>query len=313
MSRTDNIYLEPTNLGAMLTNAEYDTAHPHLNEMVEIVGSYVKSTELAENTSDQIDEAEQTMGGYSEITSHRSDKADIETVTILIRRQSSRLLSQFASRSRHFLSHIHEDGQAILNPKVIRQIPSIGCIVTVTDWGTEPPTPDVRWKHTHKSASPYFPDIIAEREYNTAPLLFSMWQEPLTVNADPEIDKEAVWTEILERFDVIAQREDNWDGLESQKPIEESLVRGKRLIEKLLADILFAGYSWHMFKPLISSDEDGYITVRWRGQGKRLHLLIEEDEVRYIKSWRINTKRKVSTERTRSDNCFEIWAWLING
>ena len=126
-------------------------------------------------------------------------------------------------------------------------------------------------------------------------------------------DKSTIWTEILERFNVIAQREDNWDGLESKKPIEESLVRAKRLIAKLLHDILNAGYSWHMFKPLISSDEDGYITVRWRGEGKRLHLLIEEDEMRYIKSWKINNKRKVRSDRTRSDNCFEIWKWLIDG
>ena len=313
MSRTDNIYLESTNLGAMLTNAEYDAARPHLNEMVEIVGSYVKSTELAENTLDQIDEAEQTMGGYSEITSHRPDKADIEIVTILIRRQSSRLLSQLASRSRHFLSHIHEDGQAILNPKVIRQIPSIGRIVTVTDWGTEPPTPDVRWKHTHKSASPYLPDIIAERGYNTAPLLFSMWAESLSTHTDPAIDKDTIWTEILERLNVIAQREDNWDGLESKKPIGSSLVHAKRLIEKLLDDILYAGYSWRRFKPLISSDEDGYITIRWIGEGKRLHFQFKGKEVEYITLERIKTKRKMGGDTIRDDDCFEIWEWLING
>ena len=187
---------------------------------------------------------------------------------------------------------------------------------------TQFPTTDVGGEHTGVSIMPYSrmrqilgrSAIKIQWDDNMAysPSSHSAGFLPVTLDWE-SIDKEAVWTEILERFDVIAQREDDWDGLESKKPIEESLVHGKRLIEKLLADILFAGYSWHMFKPLISSDEDGYITVRWRGQGKRLHLLIEEDEVRYIKSWRINTKRKVSTERTRSDNCFEIWEWLING
>lgn len=124
--------------------------------------------------------------------------------------------------------------------------------------------------------------------------------------------KSIIWTEIEERFNEIAQREYDWDALESLKPKEESLVRAKRLIEKLLDDILSAGYLWNTCKPLISSDEDGYITVRWRGGGKRLQLRIEEDEVRYIKLWKEHNKRKMHTDRTRSDNCFEIWEWLIN-
>ena len=98
----------------------------------------------------------------------------------------------------------------------------------------------------------------------------SMITEPSTVNTVPEIDKDIIWAEILERFNEIARREDDWDTLESLKPREESLVRAKRLIEKLLDDILSAGYLWNTCKPLISSDEDGYITVRWRGGGKRL-------------------------------------------
>ena len=143
-----------------------------------------------------------------------------------------------------------------------------------SSWIVESPTTDTSWKHSYKNT---------------------------------------IWAEILERFNVIAQRQDNWDGLESKKPIEESLVRAKRLIEKLLDDLLSAGYSWHMFKPLISCDEDGYITVRWRGKGRRLQLRIEEDEVRYIKSWRENNKRKARACRTCSDNCFDIWEWLMNG
>jgi hypothetical protein len=150
-------------------------------------------------------------------------------------------------------------------------------------------------------------------DFNIAFPTFHQVPESLSTDVEENIDKDTIWAEIIERFDVIAQREDNWDELESQKPIEESLVRAKRLIEQLLDDILFAGYSWRMFKPLISSDEDGYITVRWIGEGKRLHFQFKEKEVEYITLERINTKREMGGDTIRDEQCFDIWEWLING
>ncbi len=213
------------------------------------------------------------------------------------------------------------------NPRAISQIPSTRGIFFVaksestpliTDWETGPLTASKGRESTHKSTSPNLSDVIADSEDNTVFLLSSIWAESLRENVDREHTRKSIASylqrhEILERFNEIAQREDNWDGLESKKPIKSSLVRAKRLIEKLLDDILSAGHSWHRFKPLISSDEDGYITVRWRGEGKRLHLRIEKDEVRYIRSWRENNKRKARSNRTCSDNYFEIWEWLIHG
>ena len=186
----------------------------------------------------------------------------------------------------------------------------------------ESPTTEVGRAHTDLRAElyPYIRRILerssVRNQWEVSGEFQPRWSEAesSTVTSNlGNLDTNAIWSEILERFNVIAQREDNWDGLESKKPINSSLVRAKRLIKKLLDDLLSAGYSWHMFKPLISCDEDGYITVRWRGKGKRLHLRIEEDEVRYIKSWRENNKRKARTCRTCSDNCFEIWEWLMNG
>ena len=167
------------------------------------------------------------------------------------------------------------------------------------------PHPQMRWLLRQSAVMVHWGDIS---------LLHSLTRktERPIVNTETEVDKNAIWTEILERFNEIAQREDNWDGLESKKPIKSSLIRAECLIEKLLDDLLSEGYSWHMFKPLISCGEDGYVTVRWRGNGKRLHLQIEEDEVRYIQSWKENNKRKARACRTSSDNCFEIWEWLIN-
>ena len=155
---------------------------------------------------------------------------------------------------------------------------------------------------------------VAQSQANKASQPSSWGAEYATTDTSWEsIYKRTILEEMSERFNVIAQREDNWDGLESKKPIEESLVRAKRLIEKLLDDILSAGYSWRRFKPLITSDEDGYTTVRWIGEGKRLHFQITEDEVEYITLERINTKRKMGGDTIGDEQCFETWEWLING
>ena len=96
-----------------------------------------------------------------------------------------------------------------------------------------------------------------------------------------------------------------------KKPIELSLDRAKRLMEKLLDTVISGGHSW--LAPFISSDEDGYITVEWYGGERQLHLRIEEDEVEYIKLQRTNTQREVHVEAIRSDDWFALWKWLIYG
>ena len=270
-----NINLDFPHRVVISMGTDLDAANRRLNQVIATLSSYANSPEVAKNVSAPIATTDQTMSW---------------------------------------------------NPRAISRIPSIGgkfsvvrskLILSPTDWGAEPLTANKGWEHTHKSTSPNLPDAIAESEDSTVFLLYSIWAESLTENVDREHTRRSITSylqrhEILERFNEIAQREDNWDGLESAKPIKSSLVRAKRLIEKLLDDILSAGYSWRRFKPLISSDEDGYITIRWRVGGKRLQLRIEEDEVRYIKLWKEHNKRKMHTDRTRSDNCFEIWEWLIN-
>ena len=54
---------------------------------------------------------------------------------------------------------------------------------------------------------------------------------PTTAVVD-EIYKNIILGEILERLNVIAQREDNWDGLGSMKPISISLDRTKHIMDK---------------------------------------------------------------------------------
>lgn len=168
-------------------------------------------------------------------------------------------------------------------------------------------------------------DFLDLRLYQPSKWLFAnisweAWKEPLpfrkkedspTTHVVEEIYKNIILGEMFARLYTIAQREDNWDGLDSMKPNESSLDRAGRIMAKLLDSIFTNGEEW--IDPFISSDEDGYVTVEWQGDGRRLCLLIEEEEVEYTKLWRINTKRKVRTYSMRDDDCFEIWEWLING
>ena len=132
-----------------------------------------------------------------------------------------------------------------------------------------------------------------------------------TTDVVEEIYKNIILSEMLARLDTIAQREEDWDGLGSMKPNRISLDRAKHIMMKLLDSVISNEGEW--MAPFISSDEDGYVTVEWQGDGRRLRLLIEEEEIEYTKLWRINTKRKVRTYNMRGDDCFEIWEWLING
>ena len=132
-----------------------------------------------------------------------------------------------------------------------------------------------------------------------------------TGNADlGHVYKDIILGKFSERFDVVAQREDNWDGLGSLKPNKISLDRADCIMMKLLDSVISNRYEWR--DPYICSDEDGYITVEWTGGKRQLYLRIEEDEVEYITLERINTKRKMGGDTIRGDDCFEIWKWLIN-
>ena len=133
------------------------------------------------------------------------------------------------------------------------------------------------------------------------------------VTADLEpTDKRANLSEISQRLADVAQREDDWDGLESLKPNEISLNRARYIMEKLLNSVFFEGKGELWVAPYICSDEDGYITVEWYGEERQLHLHIEEEEVEYITLEKTDTKRKTGGDTLPSDDCFELWKWLIN-
>lgn len=115
---------------------------------------------------------------------------------------------------------------------------------------------------------------------------------------------------ISDRFDVLAQRKDNWDGYDSKKPTLSTLDYAKQLIEELYDYITSAGHSW--LTPFISSDEDGYITAAWNKGKRALHIEIEENGAEYTKIWRTNINMKMEIDFLNRDDYLTLWEWLLD-
>ena len=116
---------------------------------------------------------------------------------------------------------------------------------------------------------------------------------------------------ISEQFDVLAQREDNWDGYASKKPTQLTLARAKLLIEEILESIFAAGDPW--LTPFISSDEDGNVTVEWYEKERELHLQIGENMAEYLQVWGANIDTEMQEDFLKRDNYLTLWRWLLNG
>lgn len=116
--------------------------------------------------------------------------------------------------------------------------------------------------------------------------------------------------EILDRFDVLAQREDNWDGHESKKPTQLTLDHAKFLMEDLSDTIISIEHPW--ITPFISSDEDGYVTVEWYKEERELHIQIGENEAEYLKVWGTNIDTEMLEGFFSRDNYLTLWEWLLH-
>jgi hypothetical protein len=116
---------------------------------------------------------------------------------------------------------------------------------------------------------------------------------------------------ILQRFDVLAHREDNWDGYESKKPTLAILDHAKGLMVEFLDSITAAGHLW--LTPFISSDEDGDITVEWHKGTRELHIQIGENEAEYIQVWGTNIDTEMHIDSLNADNYRTLWKWLLDG
>ena len=139
-----------------------------------------------------------------------------------------------------------------------------------------------------------------------APLDANIYQEP---TAKSNILR---FLKILQRLDDIAQREDNWDGYESKSPNKLSLNNARQFMNEFVDAIVSEGEA-PLTPSLISSDEDGHITVEWRGEGRQLHLQIEEDEIDYIQVWGPNIDTEMHVDTLHSKDYLTLWKWLIYG
>ena len=116
--------------------------------------------------------------------------------------------------------------------------------------------------------------------------------------------------EILDRFTVLTQREDNWDGYDSKKPTQSTLDRAVDIMEEFFDSITSKGYSW--FRPFISSDEDGNVTVEWSEEKRRLHIQIGENEAEYIQVWGVNIDTEMHVDFLSRDDYLTLWEWLLD-
>ena len=142
------------------------------------------------------------------------------------------------------------------------------------------------------------------------------WGRFITANIEQEDSRKTSTQhlqrrEILDRLDVLAQREDNWDGYESKKPTQLTLDHAKFLMEDLLNTIISAEYSW--ITPFISSDADGYITAEWYEEEQELHIQIGENEAEYLQVWGTNIDSEMHEDFLSRDDYLTLWEWLLHG
>ena len=90
-----------------------------------------------------------------------------------------------------------------------------------------------------------------------------------------------------------------------------SLDQATHFIDEFLNTVVSEGHSW--ITPLISSDEDGNISVEWYGEERQLHFQIEEKTVVYIQVWGPNIETEMHVETLRSKDYLKIWKWLLYG
>ena len=123
-----------------------------------------------------------------------------------------------------------------------------------------------------------------------------------------QIEKQKL--EISEQFDILSQREDNWDGRGSQKPTDLTLAHAKGVMSALLDSVISAGHRCDT--PSISSDGDGNVTAVWYKNERQLHLQIGEHEAEYFRVWGTNIDTEMDVDFLKPENYLTLWEWLIN-
>lgn len=139
------------------------------------------------------------------------------------------------------------------------------------------------------------------RETETSPTTDVSWER---------IYKNIILGELFDEFDALSLQEDNWDGYGSKKPNGISLDNARRFVEEFYDVIVSERQPW--FTPLISSNEDGYITAEWYGEERQLHLLVEEEDVVYIQVWGPNIDSEMHVDTFHNKDYLTLWKWLFD-
>ena len=116
--------------------------------------------------------------------------------------------------------------------------------------------------------------------------------------------------EISEQFDILSQREDNWDERGSLKPTKLTLAHAREVIDAYINTVTSAGYQCNT--PTISSDGDGDVTAAWYKGERQIHFQISEHEVDYFKVWGTNIDTEMEVDFLIPDNYLTLWEWLID-
>ena len=117
--------------------------------------------------------------------------------------------------------------------------------------------------------------------------------------------------EISKQFDILSQRENNWDGRGSQKPTDLTLAHANEVLGTLLDSVISAGHQWNT--PSISSDGDGNATAVWYKNERQLHFQIGEDEAEYFRVWGTNIDTEMDVDFLKPEHYLPLWEWLIDG
>ncbi len=291
------------------------TVNKRLNQIIALLGSHANLSEVAKNTYIPVVAVQQTMnrrpGTPNEIPSMGGDTADTGQAVLSGTNWAAEL--QTANSG---LDYTYE----IAFPHLLYAAAEVdNSVDDLHPFRREFPTTNAEWDYTDISTMQYSPMRQALRQsavmvhwgdispFPSLPVI----TEPLTVNTDPEIDKNTILSGLPERFDIVARREDNWDERGSKKPRELALANAQQIVTEILYTVIDA--SLPLRTPFTSSDEDGNVTVVWYKREHELHLEITDDEVEYVRVWGFNIDTEMDAGTLSKGKYLPLWKWLLNG
>ena len=164
----------------------------------------------------------------------------------------------------------------------------------------------------------FFPELELQKpvmDTGAYTLLIDWIKTPTVVSTDT-IDLHKKIIQFWHRYDMLSQlnklseREDDWDGYGSKKPTESTVNYAKHLMEELFDAINQVGSAWD--PPIISSDQDGYVTAAWYEEERELHIQIGENVAEYIQVWGTNIDTEMHVDFLYADDYCTLWEWLMN-